>query len=113
MHSTTRPLRRRLLLWAPAALGALCGAGLLHADDDDHERARAALAQGLVLPLTTVLAKLPEQGYPGQVLKVEFEHEHGRYVYEIRLLQADGRVVKLDVDARDARVLKAKTKGRD
>ena len=96
-------------------LAMLGAATALHAGDDDHERARQALAQGLVLPLATVLTRLEPQGYPGQVLKVEFEHEHGRFIYEIRLLRPDGRVAKLEVDAQDGRVLKAKqkTKGKD
>ena len=45
---------------------------------------------------------------PGQVLKVEFEREDGRFIYEIRLLQNDGRVAKLKVDAVDGRVLSIK-----
>lgn len=109
----TLPLiRRRSLLAVAAALLAAAPWGVRADDDDDHEQAREALAQGLVLPLATVLAKLQEQGWPGQVLKVEFEHEHGHYVYEIRLLQSDGRVVKLDVDAQNAQVLKVKRKDR-
>ncbi len=103
----SRPRRLALLGLLLAALG---GAGALHADDDDHERARQALAQGRVLPLAAVLARVEQEGYAGQVLKVEFEREHGRFIYEIRLLQADGRVAKLEVDARDGTVLQVKRK---
>lgn len=106
-------IRRRHFAACAAGLAMLAPWGALRADDDDdHERARQALAQGLVLPLSTVLARLQEQGWPGQVLKVEFEHEHGHYVYEIRLLQPDGRVAKLDVDAQNAQVLKVRQKGK-
>jgi hypothetical protein len=76
---------------------------------DDHELARQALESGQVLPLATVLGKL-EREVPGQVLKVEFEREDGRFIYEIRLLQNDGRVAKLKVDAVDGRVLAIKRK---
>jgi CheY-like chemotaxis protein len=62
-----------------------------------------------VLPLATVLGKVARE-VPGQVLKVEFEREDGRFIYEIRLLQNDGRVVKLKVDAVDGRVLAIKRK---
>ncbi|OYW19489.1 MAG: hypothetical protein B7Z54_03745 [Sphingobacteriales bacterium 12-47-4] len=48
--------------------------------------ARQALERGQVLPLRTVLEKV-EREYQGQVLKVEFEHDDGRFIYEIRLLQ--------------------------
>ena len=98
------PLQAGLLA---CALGL--GAGVQAGDDADHDLARQALESGQVLPLATVLAKLAHEA-PGQVLKVEFEREDGRFIYEIRLLQNDGRVAKLKVDAVDGRVLAIKRK---
>lgn len=101
------PARRLALAGlALAALGALGVGGTAFADDEhDHELARRALEQGKVLPLRTVLDKV-EREVQGQALKVEFERDDdGRFVYKIRLLQPDGRVVKLKVDAVDGRVL--------
>jgi uncharacterized membrane protein YkoI len=50
-------------------------------------------------------------------VKVEFDEDDGRYIYEIRLLQNDGRMAKLKVDAMDGKVLevrrKEKAKDRD
>ena len=63
-----------------------------------------------VLPSRTVLDRV-EREYDGQALKVEFEHEDGRFIYEIRLLQRDGRLAKLKVDAVNGRVLGIKRKG--
>ena len=100
------PLTRRRAL-AGLLLAALGVGGAAFADDDehDHELARRALEQGKVLPLRTVLDKV-EREFQGQALKVEFERDDdGRFVYKIRLLQPDGRVVKLKVDAVDGRVL--------
>ena len=90
-------------------LGALVPGQALRADDSDHELARDALQQGRVLPLRQVLDKI-EREYQGQVLKVEFEHDDGRFIYEIRLLQQDGRMAKLKIDAVDGRVLQIKRK---
>ncbi len=83
----------------------------------DHEEAREALERGRVMHLHEILAEV-EHGYQGQVLHVEFAHEDaheagtrqegGRFVYKIRLLQPDGRVVKLKVDASNGRVLGVK-----
>ena len=39
------------------------------------------------------------------------EDEDGRFIYEIRLLQRDGRLAKLKVDAVNGRVLGIKRKG--
>jgi len=107
----TRPMTayRRTLAPLALALGVLA-AGAPQADESDHELARQALQQGQVLPLRQVLDKV-EREYQGQVLKIEFERDDGRYLYEIRLLQADGRMAKLKVDAVDGRVLKIKRKG--
>ena len=94
------------------AFGAVSAGTAVSADGhrpDDHELARQALERGQVLPLRTVLERI-EREYQGQVLKVEFERDDGRFIYEIRLLQADGRMAKLKVDAVDGRVLEVKRK---
>ena len=80
-------------------------------DDDDHDRARRAVEQGHALPLRVVLDQVERQ-FQGRAVNVELEREHGRLIYEIRLLQADGRVVKLEVDAASGAVLKVKQKSR-
>ena len=78
-----------------------------NAGEPDHERARQALERGEVLPLRTILDKV-ERDYPGKVVEVEFEREHGRWIYEIELIGAGGRLVKLEIDARDGSVLAVK-----
>lgn len=78
-------------------------------DRHDHERARAAVEAGQALPLPTVLESL-RRTHPGQVLELELEREGGRWIYEIKLLQADGRLLKLDVDAATAQVLQVRSR---
>ncbi|AYH42963.1 PepSY domain-containing protein [Azoarcus sp. DN11] len=78
------------------------------AGDDDHDRARAALERGEVLPLRTILDKVGRD-YPGKVVEVELERERGRWIYEIRLLRGGGALVRLDVDARDGTVIGVKS----
>ena len=109
-YCTAHPLRRLIL--SCVALCLLGASPLLRADDHEHgshELARQALEQGKVLPLRTVLDKI-EREYQGPALKVEFEQDDGRFLYKIRLLQSDGRMVKLKVDAVDGRVLEIKRK---
>ena len=76
----------------------------------DHDRARAALRAGEVLPLTTILERVAKE-QPGQVLEVELERNQGRWIYELKLIQNSGALVKLKVDARDGSVLKRKSEG--
>jgi uncharacterized membrane protein YkoI len=77
----------------------------VHADDEDHEIARRLLAEGRIKPIAE-LFKSVSATVPGDVLEVEFEVEHGRYVYEFKILKTDGKVVEVEVDAADGKLLK-------
>ncbi len=99
-------------LCLPVLCLAAALAGPLARADSDHDRARHAVQAGQVLPLRTVLERL-ERDHPGQVLEVELEQDDGRWVYEVRLLQAGGRLVKLEIDAASGAVLQRRERGRD
>jgi uncharacterized membrane protein YkoI len=101
-------MRRTLLV---LLLPLAAAAGMARADEGDHDRARAALQAGEVLPLATVLQRVA-QGHPGDVLEVKLEREHGRWVYELKLLQRGGALLKLQVDARTGEVLQASERRR-
>lgn len=78
-------------------------------DRADQDRALQAVQSGEILPLRTVLERL-EKELPGQVLEVELERNQKQWVYEVKLLQRDGRRVKLLLDARDASILQRKSR---
>ncbi len=86
---------------------ALAAGGVLASEKPDHERARAAVEAGEVMPLPALLEKL-QRSHPGRVLELELEHEGGTWIYEVRLLQADGQLLKIKLDARTAQVLSSK-----
>ena len=104
----------RTILAALTAAALVTGAAAARADGDhdhervraardggehDHERIRAAREAGRVLPLVDLLARVQTE-YPGaEVLEVEIEEEHGRLVYEIKLLRPGGRLAELYYDA--------------
>lgn len=103
---------RRRGTWRPVALAMLLAAAWTlpaarAGERHDHERARAAVEAGEVLPLPALLARL-QRTHPGQVLELELERDDGRWVYEVKLLQADGRLLKLDLDAATGAVLEAR-----
>ncbi|MCU0774462.1 MAG: PepSY domain-containing protein [Ideonella sp.] len=107
MALACRTSRNRL---APLALGMLVAWLLVvpveaeARDNRDHDRARAAMQAGEVLPLGTLLERV-QRRHPGQVLEVELEREDGRWIYELKLLQPGGQLLKLEVDAANGQVL--------
>jgi Peptidase propeptide and YPEB domain len=78
-------------------------------DRRDHDRARAAVEAGQVMPLPTLLERLART-HPGQVLDIELEREDGRWIYEVKLLQSGGQLLKLELDAATGEVLKVRRK---
>ena len=79
--------------------------------DDDHDRARRALEAGEVRPLATIVA-LVEAEVGGRVVEAELEREDERWVYELKLVTADGRMVEAEVDAATGDVLKIERRRR-
>jgi uncharacterized membrane protein YkoI len=57
-----------------------------------------------LIPLAKIL-ELTSRHVPGEVVKVELEDEHGRRLYEIKVLAANGRVRELKFDAYDAQLI--------
>ena len=104
MNPSCRLIRKCLVLALVLVLYPACAAA-----DSDQDRARAAVQAGQVLPLKTLLERL-EREHPGQLLSVELEDDGGRLVYDVKLLQADGRLVKLKVDAATGEVLRQRVR---
>jgi uncharacterized membrane protein YkoI len=75
-------------------------------EDDDHayDRARRAVDRGESLPIVELLERLKTQ-VSGEVVGVEFEREHGKWVYEFKLIDTSGRLVEVYVDAHTGKVL--------
>ena len=103
-----RHLPLRGLRAASVLLAVLCGlAGPVRADDDDD--AEEAVAQGAVAPPAALFDRIAEE-FDGRVLRLELEHEDdGRdWVYDVKLLLADGQVIKVEYDAVTLEILEVK-----
>lgn len=75
----------------------LAGSGPALADDQGE--VRELVKQGKILPLQAIVERaVGEQ--TGELLEVELEREDATWVYELELLDDDGRVYKLYYDAR-------------
>ena len=98
-------MRRKFLLLA-ALLALLMAPSLAAASDQD--RARAAVMSGQARPLGEILGEI-RGDYPGRLLDTHLAQSGGgTWVYRLRILGADGRVVSLTVDAKSARILRVR-----
>ena len=64
----------------------------------DQDRARSAVEGHEILPLPRVVSEV-RRSFGGRVIEVNLERKRGRYVYELKLISADGRIVEVEVDA--------------
>lgn len=82
-------------------------APVARADDDanDQELARQALQEGRIRPLAEI-TEIVTPKLPGTILAVEFEvEEDGAMVYEFDVVDPDGKLKEVDVDAATGEIL--------
>ena len=79
-------------------MAALLACGPVYAGED-QDRARRAVEEGRILPLSQIVSRV-EHEHSGQLIEAELEDEGGAMVYEIKMLTAEGRLVKLFYGAR-------------
>ncbi len=74
----------------------------------DHDRARAAVSAGRILPLQQILRRIRGR-YPGRLLDAALaRNNQGRSIYRLKLLAPNNRVQQLVVDAQSGRVLQSR-----
>jgi len=96
----TRLIRYR---WPMLAVSILL-ACLPAAADEDHELARKLRESGAILALEDI-ARQARAAKPGELLETELEKKHGRYIYEVEILDSAGQVWELKLDAANGRLI--------
>jgi uncharacterized membrane protein YkoI len=98
----------RIVLYAVAL--AVSVTGWAYADKDyesrheDAERASRGAESGEFVPLARIVTAIRGR-YQGEVVEIELESLHGRPYYEFHILQPDGHLIEIKVDARSGRYL--------
>ncbi|PWC12374.1 peptidase [Brenneria roseae subsp. americana] len=86
----------------------------LAGDKHEQDLARSALQSGQAIPFATVQSRLMEE-CQCQVLEAklhsEKKHDDKWFIYEIKAITPNGRIVKLEMDARSGNILRMKNKG--
>jgi len=99
------------VILAAGGIGILASQGIevmdsARADDKlDHKEARDLRQQGKILSLQEILKQV-EKDHPGQVIETELERESGRYIYELEIVNEQGKVIEIEIDAGTGETLK-------
>ena len=79
-----------------------------HDEDDgeihEHEAVRGMAEQGDILSLEQILQNV-RQHRAGRVLETELEEKRGELVYEVEILDDNGEVWEMKLDARSGKLL--------
>ncbi|HWA14055.1 MAG TPA: PepSY domain-containing protein [Burkholderiales bacterium] len=89
-----------LALAAAAACAPLTGAA-----DEGHAIARRLHEAGEIRSLEEISARA-RAAKAGEILETELERSDGRYVYEMEILDAQGQVWELKLDAKTGELLR-------
>jgi uncharacterized membrane protein YkoI len=100
---------RSAILATLAAVAILGSAFMPARADDDAGRVRQAVEKGEIRPLSEILAVTREK-LPGDVIGVEIEREDGRWRYELKVIDGQGHLFEVYVNAQSAVVERIKEK---
>ena len=67
-------------------------------DGDDYDRALGAVSRGEALPLSEVMTRAQQQ-LRGEVVGTAFNREHGRWIYEFKVVSPGGKMRRVYIDA--------------
>ena len=105
-----RPGLTAILVLAGAALvAAPRAANARDQDETRRDEVRRAVESGEIHSLADILGTLRGK-LPGEVAGVEIEHERGRWRYEFRIVDSQGRLFEVYVDARSGEIERIKEK---
>jgi uncharacterized membrane protein YkoI len=71
---------------------------------DSQSTAKKLQESGQILPLEKI-AESAQTIKPGKILEIEFEENGGRYAYEVEIVDKQGQVWELDMDAKTGKLI--------
>lgn len=72
--------------------------------DIGRSEAKRLRESGVIRPLEEIL-QLAKKYHDGRIIEVELEEKHNRYVYEIEIVDKNGRVWEMKFDATNAALI--------
>ena len=80
-----------------------------HADEHERDEVHEAVERGDIRSLADILSAIRDK-LPGEVVGVEVERKESRWVYEFRVVDREGRLFEVYVDARTAAIERTREK---
>lgn len=77
------------------------------ADRDEHERARELRDAGTILPLEQIIGHARKHAQ-GRLIEVELKQKGGRYLYEVEMLNEQGELWEVLLDAASGELVEIK-----
>lgn len=93
---------------AAASIAAATAIGADFARADDRMRpseVRQLREAGKILSMEDILARV-RSAQPGQVVEIDLDREHGRLVYEVKLIDDADAIHRLELDAATGEVIR-------
>ena len=78
--------------------------------EEDHDDVMRAVQQGLVQPFSSLKSKVSEQLH-GRIIHVELEEDDDIWIYELKLIDPNNNIVKVEYDAQTLTILEIKGRG--
>jgi uncharacterized membrane protein YkoI len=94
---------------AALALAILMLPAAPQAGERERNAMREAVQRGEIRPLAEILAAIRDK-LPGEVVGVEIERKRERWLYELRVVDRQGRLFEVHVDARNAVIERTREK---
>ena len=77
---------------------------------DEHRGGMAALAKDATVTIEQAI-KTANERVPGTVVEAELEKKHGKTVWEVDVLGADGQITEVHIEAATGTVIDTESKG--
>ncbi|MGF1717043.1 PepSY domain-containing protein [Photobacterium chitinilyticum] len=75
--------------------------------DEDHDDVMEAVQQGLIQPFSALKATVSKQLH-GRIIKVELEEDDDIWVYELKLIDPNNNIVKVEYEAKTLSIIEIK-----
>ncbi|MGD2118879.1 MAG: PepSY domain-containing protein [Chromatiales bacterium] len=107
MQIATKQFARLLVLLVPVLAAAVIAENhepVWHEHASAYELAREAVRRGEALPLPEVRKHLQKVA-PGKIVATHYEYEFDRWVYEFKIVDPQGQLRKVHIDARSGELV--------